>query len=74
MVAFAPDVIRVRKQRPLLRKSAFTTQCARWPRPQVPISQMTQQRYSLMTGDIGAALFAQACIDVDARFPILDVV
>jgi hypothetical protein len=32
-----------------------------------------QRRYSLMTGDIGAALFAQACIDVDARFPILDV-
>ena len=32
-----------------------------------------QQRYSLMTGDIGAALFAQACLDVDARFPILDV-
>jgi hypothetical protein len=33
-----------------------------------------QGRYSLMTGDIGAALFAQACIDVDPRFPILDVV
>jgi len=33
-----------------------------------------QGRYSLMTGDIGAALFAQACIDVDSRFPILDVV
>jgi lantibiotic modifying enzyme len=32
-----------------------------------------QGRYSLMTGDIGAALFAQACLDVDARFPILDV-
>jgi hypothetical protein len=32
-----------------------------------------QRRYSLMTGDIGAALFAQACIDVDARFPILDL-
>ena len=32
-----------------------------------------QQRYSLYTGDIGAALFAQACIDVDPRFPILDV-
>jgi Lanthionine synthetase C-like protein len=32
-----------------------------------------QGRYSLMTGDIGAALFAQACIDVDPRFPILDV-
>jgi Lanthionine synthetase C-like protein len=32
-----------------------------------------QNRYSLFTGDIGAALFAQACIDVDSRFPILDV-
>jgi hypothetical protein len=32
-----------------------------------------QQRYSLFTGDIGAALFAQACIDNDPRFPILDV-
>jgi hypothetical protein len=32
-----------------------------------------QQRYSLYTGDIGAALYAQACIDVDARFPIMDV-
>jgi hypothetical protein len=32
-----------------------------------------QNRYSLMTGDIGAALYAQACIDVDPRFPILDV-
>jgi hypothetical protein len=35
--------------------------------------QQLQQRYSLFTGDIGAALFAQACIDVDPRFPILDV-
>ncbi len=33
----------------------------------------TQQRYSLFTGDIGAALFAQACLEEDARFPILDV-
>jgi Lanthionine synthetase C-like protein len=33
-----------------------------------------QQRYSLMTGDIGAALFVQSCIDADARFPIMDVV
>ena len=32
-----------------------------------------QQRYSLFTGDIGAALFAQACLEEDARFPILDV-
>jgi hypothetical protein len=33
-----------------------------------------QQRHSLFTGDIGAALFAQSCIDADARFPIMDVV
>jgi hypothetical protein len=33
-----------------------------------------QQRYSLMTGDIGAALFVRSCIDADARFPIMDVV
>jgi len=33
-----------------------------------------QQRYSLFTGDIGAALFAQACLEEDARFPIMDVV
>ncbi len=32
-----------------------------------------QDRHSLMTGDIGAALYAQACLDVDPRFPILDV-
>jgi hypothetical protein len=32
-----------------------------------------QGRYSLFTGDIGAALFAQACLDADARFPIVDV-
>ena len=33
----------------------------------------TEHRYSLFTGDIGAALFAQSCADVDARFPIVDV-
>jgi lantibiotic modifying enzyme len=32
-----------------------------------------QHRYSLYTGDVGAALFAQACIDADPRFPIVDV-
>lgn len=32
-----------------------------------------EHRYSLFTGDIGAALFAQSCADVDARFPIVDV-
>ena len=32
-----------------------------------------QQRYSLFTGDLGAALFAQACLDADPRFPVMDV-
>ncbi len=31
-------------------------------------------RYSLWTGDVGTALFAAACLDVDVRYPILDVV
>jgi Lanthionine synthetase C-like protein len=30
-------------------------------------------RYSLWTGDVGTALFAAACLEADARFPILDV-
>jgi hypothetical protein len=29
-------------------------------------------RYSLFTGDVGAALFASSCLNGDARFPILD--
>ena len=29
-------------------------------------------RYSLWTGDVGTALFAAACLDVDARYPIID--
>jgi hypothetical protein len=29
-------------------------------------------RYSLFTGDVGAALFAAACLEADARFPIVD--
>jgi hypothetical protein len=29
-------------------------------------------RYSLFTGDLGAALFAAACLDADARYPVLD--
>jgi hypothetical protein len=33
-----------------------------------------QRRYSLFTGDVGAALFAQACLDRDSRFPIVDLV
>lgn len=31
-------------------------------------------RYTLFTGDLGLALYLRACIDVDERFPILDVV
>src|SRR5512133_116116 len=31
------------------------------------------RRYSLFTGDVGTALFAAACLDLDARYPILDV-
>ena len=29
--------------------------------------------YSLFTGDAGTALFAAACLDVDTRYPIVDV-
>lgn len=32
------------------------------------------RRYSLFTGDLGTALFAAACLDPDARFPIIDVI
>jgi Lanthionine synthetase C-like protein len=31
-------------------------------------------RYSLWTGDVGTALFAAACLDADARYPIIDAV
>ena len=32
-----------------------------------------RRRCSLFTGDVGTALFAAACLDVDARYPIIDV-
>jgi lantibiotic modifying enzyme len=32
-----------------------------------------RRRYSLFNGDVGTALFAAACLDVDARYPIIDV-
>jgi Lanthionine synthetase C-like protein len=35
-------------------------------------AEQTAGRYSLFTGDIGAALFASSCLDAEARFPILD--
>ena len=31
-----------------------------------------RRRYSLFTGDVGTALFAAACLEADARFPVLD--
>jgi Lanthionine synthetase C-like protein len=31
-----------------------------------------RRRYSLFTGDVGTALFAAACLDADARYPVLD--
>ena len=33
-----------------------------------------RRRYSLFTGDVGTALFAAACDDLDLRYPILDIV
>ncbi|HEY7018313.1 MAG TPA: LanC-like protein [Gaiellaceae bacterium] len=33
---------------------------------------LTPGRYSLFTGDLGAALFAASCLEADARFPVLD--
>ena len=33
-----------------------------------------RRRYSLWTGDVGTALFAAACLDADARYPIIDAV
>jgi hypothetical protein len=32
-----------------------------------------RRRHSLFNGDLGTALFAAACVDVDARFPVVDV-
>jgi hypothetical protein len=41
------------------------------------VEQMRAQhgrgRYTLFTGDVGAALFARACLDGDPRFPVLDI-
>jgi lantibiotic modifying enzyme len=32
-----------------------------------------RRRYSLFTGDVGTALFAAACLEVDSRYPVLDI-
>jgi lantibiotic modifying enzyme len=34
--------------------------------------ELGRGRYSLFTGDVGAALFASACLDAEPRFPVLD--
>jgi hypothetical protein len=36
-------------------------------------AQLGHGRYSLLTGDVGAALYVRSCLDADPRFPILDV-
>ncbi|MGB2875440.1 MAG: LanC-like protein [Gaiellaceae bacterium] len=35
-------------------------------------SEQGQGRYSLFTGDLGVALFAAACLEADATYPVLD--
>jgi hypothetical protein len=37
------------------------------------IGQLEGGRFSLWTGDVGAALFLRACVDRDDRFPTIDV-
>jgi hypothetical protein len=34
----------------------------------------SSRRHSLFTGDVGTALFAAACLDLDARYPIVDTI
>jgi hypothetical protein len=36
-------------------------------------AEVGRGRYTLWTGDIGVALFVQACLDADAAFPTIDV-
>jgi hypothetical protein len=36
--------------------------------------QYGRGRYTLWTGDIGAAVYVRACIDVDSAFPIMDAI
>jgi len=35
-------------------------------------SEAGRGRYSLLTGDLGVALYAASCLDGDSRFPVLD--
>jgi hypothetical protein len=36
-------------------------------------AEVGRGRYTLFTGDVGAALFARSCLDADPRFPTLDI-
>jgi hypothetical protein len=36
------------------------------------IGQLDGAWFSLWTGDLGAALYLRACIDLDDRFPTID--
>jgi hypothetical protein len=38
-----------------------------------PAAANGRRRYSLFTGDVGTALFAAACLDGDARYPVFDM-
>jgi hypothetical protein len=38
---------------------------------EVERSRTGRGRYTLFTGDVGAALFAQACVELDPRFPTI---
>ncbi|HSC90135.1 MAG TPA: hypothetical protein VLB86_00625 [Gaiellaceae bacterium] len=36
------------------------------------LEQIDGARFSLWTGDLGTALYLQACLDIDDRFPTID--
>jgi hypothetical protein len=35
-------------------------------------SALGRGRYTLLTGDVGVALYVRACLEADPEFPILD--
>ena len=45
----------------------------RSPRPERIADANGRRRYSLFTRDVGTALFAAACLDLDTRFPIFEI-
>jgi hypothetical protein len=72
---------RVEETRPLARRRASLKRQTQAVLPKRNLGQVerlramnARGRYSLWTGDVGTALFAAACLDEDARYPILDIV